>query len=123
MRSHNNHLIKLRLMHVGVQASPARLVHTEDSQRELQEAQAKLQASREGAAAATQEKEAILARCAQLEEDLSKLKVRLSQLLRIATVLTSSSLPWSCKVAQCVLIRPGQSSLPWYLVQSTAAVY
>ncbi len=83
-------------MHFGVQASPARLVHPEDSQRELQEAQAKLQASRKGAAAATQEKEAILARCVQLEEDLSKLKVRLSQVLRIAAVLTSSSLPWSC---------------------------
>ena len=83
-------------MHVGVQASPARLVHTEDSQRELQEAQAKLQASREGAAAATQEKEATLARCAQLEEDLSQMKVRLSQVLRRAAVLTSSTLPWSC---------------------------
>ena len=62
-----------------MQESPARLVPPEDSQgaqRELQEAQAQLQASWEGAAATTREKEAALARCAQLQEELSMMKVR-----------------------------------------------
>ncbi|CAL5228113.1 g11189 [Coccomyxa viridis] len=64
------------------QESPARLVPPEDSQgaqRELQEAQAQLQASREGAAATTREKEAALARCAQLQEELSMMKEQQAQ--------------------------------------------
>ena len=76
-------------MRFRMQASPARLMHAEDSQ----EAQAQLQTSREGAAGATRDKEAALARCAHLEEELSKRKVRISLLTQKAAVLTSPPLP------------------------------
>ena len=61
-----------------MQTSPVRLEHPEDvqaTQRKLQEAHAQLQASQEGVGAATQEKEAAMERCAELEQELSKMKV------------------------------------------------
>ena len=61
-----------------MQASPVRLQDAEvgqATQRKLGEAQAQLQASQEGAAAATRAKEAAMERCAELEQELSNMKV------------------------------------------------
>ena len=59
-----------------MQTSPLRLERSGDAHRELLEAQAELQTSQEGAAAATQEKEAARKACAELEQELSAMKVR-----------------------------------------------
>ena len=64
---------------MGVQISPARVEHSEGSQPshgELQRSQAQLQALQEGRAAAIDEKEAALHKCAELQHELSKMKVQ-----------------------------------------------